>query len=120
LETKKQKFARFYFVSDETLLSILSTGSNPEAIKEYLQNIFDALTGINFDDGFAISFYSVMGKFKEVLKMTEPLGAKEQIETWLQDLEKIMKKTVKKAASAAAFDVSISGGNKMETSELDN
>jgi len=34
LETKKQKFARFYFVSDETLLSILSTGSNPEAIKE--------------------------------------------------------------------------------------
>jgi dynein heavy chain len=33
LETKKQIFARFYFVSDETLLSILSTGSNPDQIQ---------------------------------------------------------------------------------------
>jgi hypothetical protein len=61
-----------------------------------------------------------MGKFKEVLKMTEPLGPKEQIELWLLELEEIMKKTMKKAAGIAAFDVSLSGGNKMETSELDN
>lgn len=62
LETKKQKFARFYFVSDETLLSILSTGSNPELIQQYLQNIFDAISGIDFEEGVAMQFYSVMGK----------------------------------------------------------
>lgn len=82
-------------MSDETLLSILSTGSNPELIREYLSNIFDGLTGITFNDGLAINFYSTMGKVKETIKMTEALAPMENIEEWLCELERIMMDSIK-------------------------
>lgn len=70
-------------------------------------------------DEKAVEFYSVMGKEREKMKMTEELGSKEQIEIWLECLEKIMKDTVKKFAGRAAMDVRSDGSNKMET-DLDN
>ena len=50
LETKRAEFPRFYFVSDPTLLEILSLGSDPAAVVPHFQSgLFDSLTSVTFD-----------------------------------------------------------------------
>lgn len=49
LEGKRKKFPRFYFVSNPTLLKILSQGSDPMSIQEDFEKLFDAITKVTFD-----------------------------------------------------------------------
>jgi len=50
LDTKRAEFPRFYFVSDPTLLEILSLGSDPQAVTPHFQSgLFDSLTEVTFD-----------------------------------------------------------------------
>ena len=51
LEGKRALFPRFYFVSDPTLLEILSQGSDPRAVAQHFQSgLFDSLASLAFDD----------------------------------------------------------------------
>ena len=49
LEKKRKSFPRFYFVSNPTLLSILSQGSNPISVQEDLEKLFDAINEATFE-----------------------------------------------------------------------
>eukprot|EP00882_Tetradesmus_deserticola_P021298 GHRQ01023059.1.p1 GENE.GHRQ01023059.1~~GHRQ01023059.1.p1 ORF type:complete len:226 (+),score=83.51 GHRQ01023059.1:1687-2364(+) len=50
LETKRAEFPRFYFVSDPTLLEILSLGSDPPSVVPHFQSgLFDSLSNVSFD-----------------------------------------------------------------------
>lgn len=50
LEAKRADFPRFYFVSDPTLLEILSLGSDPPSVVPHFQSgLFDSLTNVTFD-----------------------------------------------------------------------
>jgi dynein heavy chain len=46
LEGKRKQFPRFYFVSNPTLLKILSQGSDPTTIQEDFEKLFDAITRV--------------------------------------------------------------------------
>ena len=48
LEQKKKIFPRFYFVSNQALLDILSNGNNPEKVNEYLSDCFDGMRNMKF------------------------------------------------------------------------
>ena len=50
LETKRNVFPRFYFCSNELLLKILSVGSDPNAVQDDLENLFDAINRVSFDE----------------------------------------------------------------------
>ena len=43
LETKRDRFPRFYFVSNPVLLQILSQGSDPLAIQPFYEKVFDSI-----------------------------------------------------------------------------
>ena len=50
LEAKRAEFPRFYFVSDPTLLEILSLGSDPPSVVPHFQSgLFDSLSNVTFD-----------------------------------------------------------------------
>lgn len=43
LEAKKKSFPRFYFVSNQSLLEILSNGTNPRRVDDFLADCFDGM-----------------------------------------------------------------------------
>jgi dynein heavy chain, axonemal len=43
LESKRRAFPRFYFVSQDALLDILSNGNSPEKINKHMSKIFQAI-----------------------------------------------------------------------------
>lgn len=48
LEQKKKIFPRFYFVSNQALLDILSNGNNPEIVDGYLGDCFSGTKAVKF------------------------------------------------------------------------
>lgn len=49
LEGKRNKFPRFYFVSNPVLLKILSQGSDAESVQEDFEKLFDAISRVGKD-----------------------------------------------------------------------
>lgn len=48
LEQKKKIFPRFYFLSNQSLLTILSNGQNPPKVCEFIGDCFDGLKTLRF------------------------------------------------------------------------
>ena len=49
LEQKRNKFPRFYFVSNPGLLMILSQGSDPLSMNEHYEKVFDSIEKVYHD-----------------------------------------------------------------------
>ncbi len=50
LETKRNSFPRFFFISDEELLSILGS-HDPKSVQEHVVKMFDNIIKLNFGTG---------------------------------------------------------------------
>lgn len=50
LETKRNVFPRFYFCSNADLLKVLSVGSDPNAVQDDFEKLFDAINRVSFDE----------------------------------------------------------------------
>mmetsp|Transcript_1718 Transcript_1718/g.2592 ORF Transcript_1718/g.2592 Transcript_1718/m.2592 type:complete len:385 (+) Transcript_1718:1-1155(+) len=115
LEQKRNKFPRFYFVSNPVLLQVLSQGSDPQAIQPFYEKIFDSIDEVVHakDNGNIIeAFFSRLGTDEERVPLSNPVHCKGNIEDWLMDLLKehqnSMKDVTKECAarSSAISDVS--------------
>ena len=108
LETKRALFPRFYFVSDPSLLEILSLGSNPTAVQPHFQSgLFDSLTAVTFSDPNTMThMHSAQG---EKVEFSEPVKATGNVESWLQVLVDGMKNSLKDIIKKAYSDVNEQG-----------
>ena len=120
LDTKRAMFPRFYFVSDPTLLEILSLGSDPPSVCPHFQSgLFDSVTAIEFDKEDKYKMLKMFSQQnEEVVFQTfisgegghghleeKPVIATGNIESWLQALVDGMQDSVKSIIRKAHAEV---------------
>ncbi|XP_018428368.1 PREDICTED: dynein heavy chain 2, axonemal [Nanorana parkeri] len=96
LETKRQIFPRFYFLSNDDLLEILGQSRNPEAVQSHLKKCFDNIKSLKIQK--VGNRYEGMGMFSaegEYVDFTHPVLLEGPVEAWLCDIERTMRWTLK-------------------------
>eukprot|EP00163_Fabomonas_tropica_P031148 TRINITY_DN730_c1_g1_i6.p1 TRINITY_DN730_c1_g1~~TRINITY_DN730_c1_g1_i6.p1 ORF type:complete len:4200 (+),score=1431.71 TRINITY_DN730_c1_g1_i6:1002-12602(+) len=93
LETKRTSFPRFYFLSNDELLEILSQTKDPKAVQPHLRKCFEAIASIKFEEDLKMS--SMTSMEKEVVEFCEPLYPKGNVENWLLEVERVMRKSLR-------------------------
>ncbi|KAL8435730.1 hypothetical protein ACSSS7_002267 [Eimeria intestinalis] len=103
LELKRSQFARFYFLSNEELLEILSESTDPLKVQPFLCKVFENMNELEFSpDLMATAMFSAEG---ERMPFVQPLvTANKGVEIWMQELEQAMKHSVRKSLKDAIND----------------
>ncbi|EPY19341.1 dynein heavy chain [Strigomonas culicis] len=92
LSDKRQTFPRFYFLSDEELLDILSQSKEVRRIDGNISKLFEFINRLEWNDASQIiGYHSVEG---EHIPAVAPLTLEGNVEIWLQEVEKLMKAAV--------------------------
>ncbi|KAJ9453409.1 Dynein-1-beta heavy chain [Diplonema papillatum] len=95
LETKRVAFPRFYFLSNDELLEILSDVRNPLQVCKHLQKCFDNMKSLNFANPPENTQISAMVSSEgEIVPFTIPVNATGNVEHWLGEIERNMRKTL--------------------------
>jgi dynein heavy chain len=101
LETKRQAFPRFYFLSNEDLLEILGQAKEPSAVQPHLKKCFDNIhklelivTGTdNRRHNASSGMHSGDGEF---VPFTTPIIVEGPVEAWLSEVEGAMRGTLRR------------------------
>jgi len=94
LQTKRKAFPRFYFLSNDELLKILSNTRQPRLVNDYLSKCFDGIKCVNFVSESSNEIIEMVSPENEVVPLTHTLFATENIEGWLNELEASMFESV--------------------------
>lgn len=95
LETKRSAFPRFYFLSNDELLQILSQTRNPQAVQPHLRKCFDNMASIVFTEGKkSKSIIAMISADGERVDFSETVMAEGNVEFWLNNIEKMMVKSL--------------------------
>jgi dynein heavy chain len=81
LLSKCVAFPRFFFLSNDELLEILSQQRNPKAVQPHLRKCFDNLVKLRFTEGNEIT--AMMSAENEEIPFVKPLKARGNVEKWL-------------------------------------
>ena len=92
LETKRAAFARFYFLSDDELLQILSQTRDPTAVQPHLGKCFDNMKALKFGkDEAEHEMFGMVSNEGEEVAFSAPVSAVGNVEDWLGDVEGMMR-----------------------------
>lgn len=104
LEQKKKIFSRFYFVSNQALLDILSNGNNPEIVNGYLGDCFSGMKSVDFVETEARPYRVCQGmisKENEYVSFGDHFEFVGAVENYLCDLETKVMKVLRNIVEAA-------------------
>ncbi|KAI9188053.1 hypothetical protein H9P43_002444 [Blastocladiella emersonii ATCC 22665] len=100
LETKRQFFPRFYFLSNDDLLEILGQARDPPAVQPHMKKCFDGINKLELTQvgpemrkhWEAVGMHSPDGEY---VPFNLPVSLEGPVEGWLQDVESAMRVTLR-------------------------
>eukprot|EP00756_Hemistasia_phaeocysticola_P021124 Hpha_TRINITY_DN15757_c2_g7::TRINITY_DN15757_c2_g7_i2::g.37596::m.37596/K10408/DNAH; dynein heavy chain, axonemal len=102
LNTKRLAFSRFFFISDDDLLSILSS-SNPRSVQEYMLKMFDNTSMLHFKSGTGIVEGGESQEKESVTFDTQVNTEGHPVEIWLELVLQESKRTLRQLLKAAVY-----------------
>ncbi|CAE8610871.1 unnamed protein product [Polarella glacialis] len=96
LETKRNGFARFYFLSNDELLEILSQTKDPTRVQPFLSKVFEAMSKVTFTPDNEI--IDMISPESEHINFPTPVVTHQvSVEMWMGALENQMCRAVRAA-----------------------
>lgn len=118
-DEKRLFFHRFFFLSNEELLEILSETDNPKGIQHYLGKMFDGISGYKFLENGQIS--GVLSQKHEELDFVtkiDPKTANGKVELIFDQTQTEIRKSVQKALNLACKETNTSNDQGFITRHL--
>eukprot|EP01038_Epipyxis_sp_PR26KG_P005424 gene5424-7514_t len=89
LETKRAGFSRFYFLSNDELLEILSETKDPLRVQPHLRKCFEGIKSVNFQSDLTI--LGMTSPENEYVPFVKPVDPKNKnIENWMVEVKDAM------------------------------
>eukprot|EP00937_MAST-01D_sp_MAST-1D-sp2_P005910 g5910.t1 len=94
LETKRAAFSRFYFLSNDELLEILSETKDPTKVQGHLGKCFEGINRVDFEEDLTISAMNSADKEKiHFIENINPVNR--EVEKWMTELNEQMVASVR-------------------------
>ena len=95
LEKKRAAFPRFYFLTNDELLEILSQTRNTQAVQPHLSKCFDSIKKIEFSaEKNSVEILGMWSLEGEYVAFSESVYAVGAVEDWLGKIEAMMRQSI--------------------------
>uniref|UniRef100_UPI0037E7F8F2 dynein axonemal heavy chain 10 n=1 Tax=Semicossyphus pulcher TaxID=241346 RepID=UPI0037E7F8F2 len=104
LDSKRNAFPRFFFISDDELLSILGS-SDPACVQEHMIKMYDNIASLRFDvesNGETVAGAMVSAE-GEVMELKKPIPVEGRVEEWMTGVLLEMRRTNRLITKEAVF-----------------
>ncbi|KAI3386976.1 hypothetical protein SNEBB_002464 [Seison nebaliae] len=92
LDAKRNAFPRFYFISDDELLSILGS-SEATCVQEHMIKMFDNVASLKFSSDASIEAIAMISAEKESMTFKKPVATVGRVEDWMNNIVTEMRST---------------------------
>jgi dynein heavy chain len=124
LQQKRNSFPRFYFLSNDDLLEIISKQKDPKCFIPHMKKMFQAISSLTFEigtnaEGKPQTIATQMISDDEIVQFDTPVPIIGDVDKWLKEIEAEMRRTILSILSLCRAEL-MRGDSALRVSLLNN